>query len=78
MDFSDYAAGSRSYFATDKPGKVSIEDGATVEEAKEAMGAAGFIAYDDFMLEIQKEMAGYTYQKMKIQSWADIFIILAL
>lgn len=48
LDFSDYVAGSRSYFAIDKPGKVSIEDGATVEEAKEAIEAAGFIAYDDF------------------------------
>lgn len=48
LDFSDYVAGNRSYFAIDKPGKVSIEDGATVEEAKEAIEAAGFIAYDDF------------------------------
>lgn len=48
LDFSDYAAGSRSYFAVDKPGKVNIEDGATVEEAKEAIEAAGFLAYDDF------------------------------
>lgn len=48
LDFSDYVAGSRSYFAIDKPGKVSIEDGATVEQAKEAIEAAGFLAYDDF------------------------------
>lgn len=48
LDFSDYVAGSRSYFAIDKSGKVSIEDEATVEQAKEAIEAAGFLAYDDF------------------------------
>lgn len=48
LDFSDYTAGSRSYFAVNKPGKVSIENGATAEEAKAVIEAAGFIAYDDF------------------------------
>lgn len=48
LDFSDYAAGSRSYFAVEKPGTVSVAEGATQEEAKASLEAAGFIAYDDF------------------------------
>lgn len=60
LDFSDYAAGSRSYFAIDKPGKVSIEDETTVEQAKEAIEAAGFLAYDDFYT-ADTEKNGWVY-----------------
>lgn len=60
LDFSDYAAGSRSYFAVDKPGKVSVAEGATQEEAKAALKAAGFIAYDDFYVGIE-ERNGWIY-----------------
>lgn len=60
VDFSDYAAGSRSYFAIDKPGRVSIEDETTVEQAKEAIEAAGFLAYDDFYT-ADTEKNGWVY-----------------
>lgn len=60
LDFSDYAAGSRSYFAIDKPGKMSVAEGATQEEAKAALKAAGFIAYDDFYVGIE-ERNGWIY-----------------
>ena len=81
LDFSDYAAGSRSYFATDKPGKVSIEDEATVEQAKEAIEAAGFIAYNDFYVgdaerngwiyipeDKDSELGGYFYYTGVVQA----------
>lgn len=81
LDFSDYAAGSRSYFAIGKPGKMSIEDGATVEQAKEAIEAAGFIAYNDFYVgdaerngwiyipeDKDSELGGYFYYTGVVQA----------
>lgn len=48
FDFSDYDIGSKSFLAADKPGSVSVPDGATFEEAKSVIDAAGYQSYEDF------------------------------
>ena len=48
FDFSDYDIGSKSFLSADKPGSVSIPDGATFDETKSVIEAAGYQSYEDF------------------------------
>lgn len=48
FDFSDYDIGSKSFLSADKPGSVSVPDGATFDEAKSVIEAAGYKSYEDF------------------------------